>query len=84
MARLSGKRTDVIVVDPPRSGLSREALDVVRRGRARKLVYVSCNPSTLARDLKALIRDYAVQHIVPFDFFPQTSHFEVLAVMERG
>jgi 23S rRNA (uracil1939-C5)-methyltransferase len=84
MARLPGKRTDVIVVDPPRSGLSREALDVVRKGRARKLVYVSCNPSTLARDLKALLRDYTVQHIIPFDFFPQTSHFEVLVVMERG
>ncbi len=82
MARL-GRRTDVIVVDPPRSGLSREALDVVRKGRARKLVYVSCNPSTLARDLKALKRDYAVQHIIPFDFFPHTAHFEVLVVMER-
>lgn len=83
MARLSRRRTDVVVVDPPRSGLSREALDVVRRSRARKLVYVSCNPSTLARDLKALIRGYTVQHIVPFDFFPQTTHFEVLVVMER-
>jgi 23S rRNA (uracil1939-C5)-methyltransferase len=82
-ARLGRRRPDVVVVDPPRSGLSREALDVVRRVRAPRLVYVSCNPSTLARDLKALMRDYTVQHIVPFDFFPQTSHFEVLTVLRR-
>jgi tRNA/tmRNA/rRNA uracil-C5-methylase (TrmA/RlmC/RlmD family) len=70
-------------MDPPRSGLSREALNAVLRAGVKKVVYVSCNPSTLARDLKGLKTIYEPKEIIPFDFFPQTSHFEVLAILEK-
>ncbi len=78
-----GKKADIVVIDPPRSGLSREALSAVLKTEAKKVVYVSCNPSTLARDLSALTRLYEPKEIIPFDFFPQTAHFEVLTVLEK-
>ncbi len=77
------KGIDVVVIDPPRSGMSPEALSAIRNVGARKLVYVSCNPSTLARDLKALKGEYTLKEMIPFDFFPQTAHFEVLTILER-
>jgi 23S rRNA (uracil1939-C5)-methyltransferase len=77
------KGVDLVVIDPPRSGMSQEALSAVKDLRAPKFIYVSCNPSTLARDLKALKNDYSPTKIVPFDFFPQTAHFEVLTILER-
>lgn len=84
LGRKERGKTDIIVMDPPRSGLSKEALAAVLRAGAKKVVYVSCNPSTLARDLKGLKTLYEVREIIPYDFFPQTTHFEVLAVLERG
>jgi 23S rRNA (uracil1939-C5)-methyltransferase len=81
--RLSGAAADLVIVDPPRAGLSNEALTAVLHTRAHKLCYISCNPSTLARDLKYLRAAYEVKHIVPFDFFPHTTHFEVLTIMQR-
>lgn len=63
--------------------MSPEALSAIRNVGARKLVYVSCNPSTLARDLKALKGEYTLKEMIPFDFFPQTAHFEVLTILER-
>ncbi|HUJ70224.1 MAG TPA: 23S rRNA (uracil(1939)-C(5))-methyltransferase RlmD, partial [Syntrophorhabdales bacterium] len=83
MGRKEGEKADLIVMDPPRSGLSREALNAVLRAGVKKVVYVSCNPSTLARDLKSLRTLYEPKEIIPFDFFPHTSHFEVLAVLEK-
>ena len=74
---------DLVVIDPPRSGMSAEALSAIRDVRAPRLVYVSCNPSTLARDLLALKDVYTPKEMIPFDFFPQTAHFEVLTVLER-
>jgi 23S rRNA (uracil1939-C5)-methyltransferase len=76
-------RPDVVLIDPPRAGMTREAISVVKEIRARKVIYISCNPSTLARDLKALRSYYHPREIAPFDFFPHTGHFEVLACLER-
>jgi 23S rRNA (uracil1939-C5)-methyltransferase len=81
--RYEGGAIDLVVIDPPRAGLSPEALSAVKKVNAGRLVYVSCNPSTLARDLRALKDEYTPTEITPFDFFPQTAHFEVLAILER-
>ncbi len=74
---------DVVILDPPRAGCQRSALDKLIALRAPRLVYVSCDPETLARDLKVLCAErYAVDHIQPLDMFPQTHHVECVAVLE--
>ena len=83
VARFHGRRMDMTVIDPPRAGMSKEALAAVKALKAGKLVYISCNPSTLARDLKMLRPDYLPKEIIPYDFFPHTGHFEVLTLLER-
>lgn len=73
-----------IVVDPPRTGLSSAALAGVLRWQAERIVYVSCDPPTLARDAKALLAgDFELISIEAFDFFPNTPHVETLAVFDR-
>ena len=74
-----------VLVDPPRRGLSPEALAAIRTVRPARVAYISCNPATLARDLGQLCSDgaYRLQRLQPVDFFPQTSHVECLALLER-
>ena len=75
---------DVIVVDPPRSGLGQRMLDGLLAQSARQIAYVSCDPSTLARDAKRLIAGgYRLQQITPFDMFPQTYHIESISFWEK-
>lgn len=75
---------DVVVLDPPRIGLATGAVEALAGLGAARLVYVSCDPATLARDLRALAaRGYALREVRAFDFFPQTPHVEVLARLER-
>lgn len=81
--RFKARKVDLLVIDPPRAGLTREAVAAVREIRAERLAYISCNPSTLARDLLSLKEIYKARQVVPFDFFPHTSHFEVLTMLER-
>ena len=70
-------RPDAALVDPPRAGLSREALGALVEKAPHRLVYVSCDPSTLARDAKRLsLAGYALDHVTPIDLFPQTFHIE--------
>ena len=74
---------DLISLDPPRSGLSPEALEVVVNAGAPKILYVSCDPGTWARDVARLNRGgYKLTHVQPWDFYPQTSHVEVLSLLE--
>lgn len=74
---------DVVILDPPRAGCQPSALEKLLSLRAPLLVYVSCDPETLARDLKALCeRHYLVDHIQPLDMFPQTHHVECVAVLK--
>jgi 23S rRNA (uracil1939-C5)-methyltransferase len=75
---------DAVIVDPPRTGLPREVAGLLGVKRFPLLIYVSCEPSTLARDLARLTgAGYVISNMELFDMFPQTSHSEVLVVMKR-
>jgi 23S rRNA (uracil1939-C5)-methyltransferase len=77
---------DVAVVDPPRAGLSGKALRRLARLEAPRLVYVSCNPTTLAGNVKELVGDwgYRLERVRPVDMFPHTPHVESVALLSRG
>ncbi|NOJ69838.1 23S rRNA (uracil(1939)-C(5))-methyltransferase RlmD [Paenibacillus alvei] len=79
-----GVTPDVIVVDPPRKGCDPALLDTMLAMRPKRMVYVSCNPSTLARDLQVLAGGgYRVVEVQPVDMFPQTTHVESVALLSR-
>ncbi|WP_082112283.1 23S rRNA (uracil(1939)-C(5))-methyltransferase RlmD [Paenibacillus sp. DMB20] len=80
----NGLKPDVIVADPPRTGLDRRFLETVLRTKPSRFVYVSCNPSTLAKDCKVLLDGgYGIEWVQPVDMFPQTSHVECCALIVR-
>lgn len=74
---------DRVVVDPPRTGLTREVVGRLRRLAPARLTYVSCDPPTLARDLKALTDAYDIARVVFLDLFPQTAHLETVVQLVR-
>lgn len=76
-----GIRADVIVVDPPRKGCDEALLTTILEMEPKRVVYVSCNPSTLARDLKVLAEKYEVKEVQPVDMFPHTGHVECCALL---
>lgn len=77
-----GERADVVVLDPPRKGSDEKTLDIILKMNPEKIVYVSCGPATLARDLKFLENcGYRTQKVTPVDMFPQTAHVETVAVL---
>ncbi len=71
-----GWEPDVIVVDPPRTGLDGQLIQTILQVKPKKLIYVSCNPSTLAKDIQALSSKYDVKYMQPVDMFPHTAHVE--------
>ena len=73
---------DIVMVDPPRKGLDNKSIDNIIKICPKKLVYISCNPATLVRDLSKLEDVYEIQSIKPVDMFPFTSHVEVCALLE--
>jgi 23S rRNA (uracil1939-C5)-methyltransferase len=77
---------DVVVVDPPRAGLSQKVVRRIIEAEAQRIVYVSCNPTTLAPNARQLVDDggYELKTVHPVDMFPQTPHIECVAAMERG
>ncbi|WP_080848401.1 23S rRNA (uracil(1939)-C(5))-methyltransferase RlmD [Cytobacillus gottheilii] len=77
-----GWKPDVIIVDPPRTGLDRALIQTILNVKPKKVVYVSCNPSTLAKDIDVLSKKYKVEMIQPVDMFPQTSHVEVVTELK--
>lgn len=79
-----GVRPDVIVVDPPRTGCDRSLLEAVAKARPKRFVYVSCNPSTLAKDCSYLLdQGFRIDSVQPVDMFPQTSHVECVVGIQR-
>ena len=79
---LTGQAWDAIILDPPRTGVDALALDALSALGAARLLYVSCEPSTLARDLRILTANgYRLEWAQPYDMFPQTRHVETLAVL---
>ncbi len=77
-------RPDVLFMDPPRAGSDDAFLSAVLRAKPRTVVYVSCNPETLARDLKVLTKGYRVEKIQPVDMFPLTEHVESVTLLTHG
>jgi len=75
---------DVIVVDPPRTGLDNKFIDAIIKSKAKRIIYVSCNPATLAKNLDVLSEYYNVNSITPMDFFPNTALVESVACLSLG
>lgn len=75
-------RPDVIITDPPRAGMHQDVVDVILFAEPKRIVYVSCNPATQARDLQLLDAKYAVKAIQPVDMFPHTHHVENVVLLE--
>jgi 23S rRNA (uracil1939-C5)-methyltransferase len=73
------RKLDVLLLDPPRVGVEKAVIKTILELSPREIVYVSCDPATLARDLKALFEKYELTHIEAFDMFPQTHHVETVA-----
>jgi len=79
---INGK-PDTIILDPPRAGVHDKVINVIRKAAANKIVYVSCNPATQARDISLLTDMYDVIKIQPVDMFPQTHHVENIILLTR-
>ena len=80
-----GLRPDVICVDPPRKGISQEVIDAIAQMSPTRLVYVSCDPATLARDVARLReKGYYVQQAEAADLFPRTGHVETVVLLSKG
>lgn len=73
---------DVAIFDPPRTGLGEDVLNTIMKSNIKRIVYVSCNPSTLAKDLAILANKYKIRYIQPVDMFPQTSHVESITLLD--
>ena len=76
-------RPDIIITDPPRAGMHPDVVQTILRAAPARIVYVSCNPATQARDLQLLCHDYAVRVVQPVDMFPHTPHVENVVMLER-
>jgi len=79
-----GDNPPYVIVDPPRAGIEHHALDAIVQLRPQTIAYVSCDPSTMARDARRLLESgYSLTQVTPFDLFPQTYHIESISIFER-
>ena len=76
------KGKDIVILDPPRKGVSKELIESLKKNQTRKIVYVSCNPATLARDLELFKDTYKLNDIYPVDMFPYTIHTECVTSLD--
>ena len=77
-------KPDVVILDPPRSGMTLPFMHKLAQLSPDRIVYISCNPSTLAKNLKVLKQRYHVVTVIPYDLFPQTPLVESITVLELG
>ncbi|MCS6958610.1 MAG: 23S rRNA (uracil(1939)-C(5))-methyltransferase RlmD [Pseudanabaenaceae cyanobacterium SKYGB_i_bin29] len=77
---------DILLLDPPRKGCEPEVIQFIEESRIERIIYISCNPATLARDLQLLCSSgsYSLEKIQPIDFFPQTAHVETMVLLVRS
>ena len=84
VAALAAQNTpSVVVLDPPRKGCDKKVVDALLSAVPDEIVYISCNPATLARDVALLMQKYDITSVTPYDMFPQTKHVETLICLER-
>lgn len=76
-------KVDVLIVDPPRKGLDGVLIEKIIKSKPSRIVYISCDPGTLARDLKLFSEKYNIVEATPFDMFPQTTHMETIVRLKR-
>ena len=76
-------KPDVIITDPPRAGMHIDVVNVILKAAPPKIVYVSCNPATQARDVEMMMEHYDIKHIKPVDMFPQTAHVENVVLLVK-
>jgi 23S rRNA (uracil1939-C5)-methyltransferase len=76
-------RPDVIILDPPRAGIHPDVAQVILKAAPERMVYVSCNPASQARDLAILCKDYKITAVQPVDMFPHTMHVENVVALTR-
>ncbi|WP_277669032.1 23S rRNA (uracil(1939)-C(5))-methyltransferase RlmD [Caproiciproducens galactitolivorans] len=85
MLKNRGERPDVVIIDPPRKGCDASLIETIAGMAPQRVVYVSCDPATLARDLKLFFqKGYKPQQVTPVDMFPRTNHVETVVLMSRG
>ena len=82
MSLIEKHQPDVIITDPPRAGMHQDVVDVILFAEPKRIVYVSCNPATQARDLQLLDAKYRVKAVQPVDMFPHTHHVENVVLLE--
>ena len=75
-------RPDIIITDPPRAGMHPDVVNVILNAHPKRIVYVSCNPATQARDLQLMDSKYKVAAVQPVDMFPHTPHVENVVLLE--
>ena len=81
LPKILSNKVGAVVLDPPRKGCDRNVIEALLESYPQKIVYISCNPSTLARDLGMLKEKYTITSVTPFDMFPQTKHIETVATL---
>lgn len=77
------RKIDTLIVDPPRSGLDEKMIEAIMDNNIKKIIYISCNPATLGKNLNDLLRYYEIEDIRAFDMFPNTSHVETVVSLKR-
>ena len=77
-------RPDVVITDPPRAGMHEKVVRHILEMAPDKIVYVSCNPATQARDVAILAEQYTIEAVQPVDMFPHTFHIEAVALLEKN
>lgn len=83
LQKYANEPPDVLICDPPRAGMHKDVVQAIRDIAADKIIYVSCNPATMARDLVELLEDYILEKVQPVDMFPNTYHIESVAKLVK-